>query len=512
MTAHRLLRLSLIGGATSLSAAVADDQLFYGNGKRCLRAGWVGIHLIYQYKINWTPENAGDIHTLVARHITQMLNKNGGMYIKFGQTLTTMGHVLPREYMDELRVLFSDTKTYPSEDIVSVIEEELKVPISEIFTDFNMEPVASASIAQVHKATLKDGTEVAVKVQKPLIHHQHRIDFFMLYVLLFCVEKSFNIPCLWSYDFAVERYVSELDFTTEASNSEKCSRLMRTYSSRVYVPEVKVSTKRVLLTEWVPDTVTIDDVEGLKKMNVHQKDIMELAVGLFAHQIFETGHVHCDPHPGNLLVRKKGKTSELVLIDHGLYVTLPDELRIDYANFWSSMLVADSANLKAICTKWGVSDPDFFASVTQQRPFKSSRGAGQMLKKVKAPSSEELARMHLKIKSKLTTILDETASFPRELMFVGRALNYLRSHNWCHGSIVNRVQILGSRAARGLPVWQYYKFQSAFMFFRLLEYLKTNFSSLWVTFIHVMPTGALSNFLVSFSSAIDSSPTIMSDL
>ena len=514
MPPRHLFRKTLMAGAATTTAVFAsDDYLFYGNAKRCMRAAGVGIFLIYQYKVNWTVENASEIHSLVASRITDMLNTNGGMYVKFGQTLTTMGHVLPPEYMEKLRVLFSDSRTYPGEEMIKVIEAELGKPISELFKSFNEDPVASASIAQVHKATLHDGTEVAVKVQKPLISYQHKIDFFMLHVLLFCIEKSFGIPCLWSYDFAVERYASELDFNEESRNSQKASTLLKQFSSRIHVPPVRICTRRVLVSEWVADAVTIDNIDGLKKMNVNQKDIMELAVGMYAYQIFESGHVHCDPHPGNLLVRNVNNQPQLVLLDHGLYVCMTDELRRDYATFWSSMLLANQSELRKICNKWGITDPDFFASVTQQRPFKGSRGAGQMMsQKMKPPTSAELAKMHMKVKDKLTTILAETASFPPELMFVGRALNYLRSHNWCHGSVINRVRILGTRAARGLSCSEYVKFQSTFTVLRFLEFIKTNFSALWSSVIYLIPSGKVSNYLLAFSTMLDSSPMTMSEV
>eukprot|EP01059_Diplonema_ambulator_P037470 TRINITY_DN9931_c0_g1_i1.p1 TRINITY_DN9931_c0_g1~~TRINITY_DN9931_c0_g1_i1.p1 ORF type:complete len:517 (+),score=70.85 TRINITY_DN9931_c0_g1_i1:46-1596(+) len=507
-------RRAAVALGAGLGAYKIDEWCCYSVGLRSLRTAGTGLYLLYEYKVVWTPENSGEVHRRVAERIVECLRKNEGMYVKFGQQLTTMGHVLPPEYSEAFSTLYSDASVYPGEDMKAMVEHELGVPTSAIFSDFSLEPVASASIAQVHKATLHDGTTVAVKIQKPNIAYQVTIDFNMFYIVLYVIEKAFSIPTIWAHDYSVARYCSELDFEIERMNSKKSKAyLTERFGSQVYVPQVVEppgvkNSKKVLITEWIPDTVTINNTKGLRELGIDSNYVMSLAVSLYAYSIFQTGHVHCDPHPGNLLVRKVNGKPQLVLLDHGLYVDLNDEIRTDYARFWSSMILADSKTLKEVCDKWGVTDSDFFASVTQMRPYKASKGASQMMSMNSGKlTSEQMAKIHMKIKEKLASILRDTAAFPRELLFVGRALNYLRSHNWCHGSIVNRVKILGMSAAKGLSLPDQIRFHVTLNFLRGVEILATTFPTLWGLILSVLPSSAAAT-LARFGAALQSSPEI----
>ena len=511
-------------GAVGTAAYVVDDQYFYNVGARSLRVVKTGLYLLYEYKLVWTPENSDEVHRRVAHAMAQCLNKNGGMYIKFGQQMTTMSHVLPPEYVEELKVLYDAAETYPGPQMRKVVEYELGGrSIEEVFERFDDEAIASASMAQVHRAKLRStGEEVAVKIQKPPLRVTVDIDFLMAWVVVKVVEMSFGLPLVWSHEYVSSKYKSEIDFRVEAENTRRAKDSLMA-AKGVYVPRVidDCSSRRVLVTEWIDGAVRIDDTDGMQAMGVDVPAMLHDAIDVFAYQIFQAGHVHCDPHPGNLLIRRRGAHGdpaaavakkkrnndfELVLIDHGLCVDLPDKLRVEYAKFWTAMILSDRKVLKEVTAGWGIGDADFFASMTQMRPFKSSRGVSQFGKQIDLKMDpEQMAKMHEKMKGKIVNLLSETAKFPKELMFVGRCLNYLRSHNWSHGNVINRIKILGVSAADGLTVKERFRFHLTLNLLSLLETVKTTFPMAWNAFIWVLPP-QVSVFLVRFGAVLDAAP------
>jgi len=150
------------------------------------------------------------------------------------------------------------------------------------------------------------------------------------------------------------------------------------------IPRVfrEFSGSRTMVMEWVDCISAANDRLALQKAGLDPKEVMQLATEVFGYQIFSTGHVHCDPHPGNLLVRKAPTDSslkwQLVLLDHGLYCDLPDRLRRDYADFWVATALGDTDSAIRICKSWGIADQEateFFASMTQFRRVRLGSGS-----------------------------------------------------------------------------------------------------------------------------------------
>jgi len=204
------------------------------------------------------------------------------------------------------------------------------------------------------------------------------------------------------------------------------------------------------------------------------QEVMRVATEVFGHQIFSTGHVHCDPHPGNLLVRHAPAESthrwQLVLLDHGLYCELPQKLRQEYADFWVAAALSDRDTTVRICRSWGIKDEEaaeLFASLTQFRRVRlTGSRAGSVAnlfaqspglpsaqpKPHKKLSPEEVAAAQARLKARAKQVLGDTRAFPQELLFVGRCLNMIRSANFALGSAVNRVAILAECAATGSAI------------------------------------------------------------
>lgn len=481
----RLLRglpvLVGVGGATW----AADELYWHRVLQRSARTVKAGIYLLWQYKVCWTPETSDLVHGRVAKRLVDCLRRNEGLYVKFGQAMSTMDIVLPQEYKNELRTLHDQAATFDFPEVRNVVEGELGKKIEDVFSDFEEKPIASASIAQVHRATLRpefaadgQGLPVAVKVQKPNIKAQNGWDLFLYKIVLLVVERAFDLPMVWTYDYTRQQLSDELDFRVEAVHAKRAQEELdacRHLKGKVVVPKVqeKVSGQRVLVMEWIDALGPASDAAALQKANLKPSDIMRTAMEAFGHQIFSTGHVHCDPHPGNLLVRLSPPGSaqrwQLVLLDHGLYCELNPKLRREYADFWVSAALGDTEKTVKICSQWGIVDQDaaeLFASLTQFRRVRlggvgrlanlaqlysgnSSAIPDEVKTKRAKMTPKQLAEAQTQLKARAKKILGDTSAFPRELLFVGRSLNMIRSANFALGTAVNRVAILAECAAAG---------------------------------------------------------------
>lgn len=191
---------------------------------RNARTFYNGIALAIDYKLNFKPGYSPEdtmhieqLHERVANRIFDVFEKNGGLYIKMGQVIGTQSAVLPIAYQIRARKLFDAAPAVSFESVERVFMEDFngKHP-SEIFAEFDMTPIASASIAQVHKARLRNGDTVAVKIQKPAIKKQMNWDLRAFRVLLQVYERIFDLPLSWSSDYIEEHMRMEADFENEA--------------------------------------------------------------------------------------------------------------------------------------------------------------------------------------------------------------------------------------------------------------------------------------------------------
>jgi len=431
-------------------ALYAYDRFYcYSVAARSARAVGTGLYLTWQYKIIWTPETAAEVHARVARRLVDTCKKNEGLYVKFGQVLASMAFALPREYHEPLGELHDRAKTFSLAEVKRIVSREIgDLPL----TDFEDSPIASASLAQVHRARL-NGKLVAVKIQKPNVAVQADWDLRLYALLLRVLEFSFDLPLAWTFDFTRTQLLGEVDFRSEAEHSDRAVAEFRNspLRDRIYVPEIFAASKRVLVSEWVDGAFKITDKAEMTAAGLDARGAVADAVSAFAYQIFHLGHVHCDPHPGNLLVRQKpgGAPGEhqVVLIDHGLYVELTDELRLDYARFWVAMTPPQNKEiLKEICSKWGIKDFELYATVTSFK--QGGRSAEDFINKEGQNKSK--AELQAMMKDRVKTALNDTSLFPRPLLFVGRCQNYIRATNWAHGNPVDRFAVMMEYARDGL--------------------------------------------------------------
>ncbi len=275
-----------------------------------------------------------------------------GLILKGCQYLGARPDLLPPEWVDVLSRLQDRVPPRPFPVVRRSVERELGRPLEAVFDSFAPTPVASASLAQVHAAVLRDGRRVAVKVQYPEIESLVRSDLANLRTLFSAIgwlERDFD-PMLLLEELA--RYVPrELDFLAEADNAE---RVAARFAERpdVRVPDVhrELTTRRVLVMEYV-EGLKITDRKGLARAGIEPEAVARLLADVYGEQILRHGFFHADPHPGNLMIDPEGP--RLVLLDFGLADELPEGFAEAVGALLTGVLAADAAAVGAALERLG---------------------------------------------------------------------------------------------------------------------------------------------------------------
>lgn len=197
-------------------------------------------------------------------------------------------------------------------------------------------------------------------------------------------------------------------------------------------------------------TVRVTDGSKIRELGLSTVDVMDTVTRFFSHQLFVSGNLHADPHPGNILVRVRPGTKnklDVVIIDHGLYCHEPEDFRKNYAQLWRSIITGDTEGVKQVASTWGIRDHELFASFQLFRPYKGSRQATPV---TKAVTKAELLELQASVKDRVVRMLSDSSKVPPELSLVGRNLNLIRSLNKSLDSPINRPKIMAIYANRGV--------------------------------------------------------------
>lgn len=298
------------------------------------------------------------IYRKQASVFTEMATELGGLLIKLGQFFSSRVDVLPEEYTSELSKLQDAVKPVRTEEIIKRIEEEYSCPIAEVYTNFSQEPIASASLGQVHTAEIKSHNKVAVKILRPGIEEIIQTDFNALRFMVTFAKRYPKISSVVDleqiYNEFVETTLDELDYVKEGRHADTF-RANFSEDSRVSVPEVywEYTTQRVLTMEYVTG-YKVNDYETLERVGLDRAQIADTLISAYVQQLLTDAFFHADPHPGNLLVKEDGT---LVFLDFGMVGRIEKGMREELTAFVIALFKKDTDQMMIVFEKLGFLRP-----------------------------------------------------------------------------------------------------------------------------------------------------------
>jgi len=277
--------------------------------------------------------------------LRESFEKLGPSFMKLGQILSLRPDLIGFEYAKELEKLQSRAATFSFEQVEKIIQKEFGRPIETLFKSFEKKAFAAASLAQVHRAVLKDGTQAAVKVQRPNVEETIKKDIHILFFLAFLLEKYIPESKPLRPTQVVKEFAAwtmrELDFKVEATNTERFRYNLKDEPD-IKIPKVywDLTSQKVLTMEFV-DGVKLDEEERLAKMKLSRELLASNAVKVLLKQFLIDGFFHADPHPGNFFVLKN---NIICLHDFGMVGYVSPEMRSEMVSYFMSFINQDMEN------------------------------------------------------------------------------------------------------------------------------------------------------------------------
>ena len=314
---------------------------------------------------------AGGDRTKKGEDLARDLEALGPTFIKAGQLLSTRPDLLPVEYLVGLSRLQDEVEPFDSEEAERILAEELGVRISKAFSRFDSEPIASASLGQVHYAEMRDGRPVAVKIQRPGVRQQVASDLEAMEEVAEIMAERTELGKRFDLVAMVGEFrrtlLEELDYRKEARNLERLGENLKEFD-RLLVPSpiMDFTTSKVLVMEWVRG-VKITSLSPLGRMDLDGKELAGQLFEAYLQQVLVDGFFHADPHPGNLSLTSDHR---IALLDLGMVARVSSELQEKMVRFLMALSEGDGEEAAQVAMKLGEPGPNFdesgfVASVTE---------------------------------------------------------------------------------------------------------------------------------------------------
>lgn len=316
-------------------------------------------------RLRWLREDKPIVEYTRYERIRLAAEELGPTFVKLAQILSNRPDIIPEGLVKEFEKLQDRVPPFPFSDVKKIIEKELNASLEELFEFFDEKPLASASIGQVHKALLKTGEEVVVKIQRPHVADIIDRDLSIIKDLVRRTDRYLKKQGVLNAEDVVNVFeralLKELDYRNEARNLD---RFRATYAHRkdFYIPKPyrNISTDKVLVLEFIKGC-KITDMEQLKAWNLDPKKIVEAGMDIYLTMIFEFGYFHGDPHPGNILVDESGR---IILLDFGMIGQLMKKDKFAFAGIFIAMSKHDPHEMAMQMKKLAIED-----NITDMRQF-----------------------------------------------------------------------------------------------------------------------------------------------
>lgn len=361
------------------------------------------------------PRRASEaVHRRRAQRLTTTVAALGPAFIKLAQVFASRADILPEPYLSEVGKLTDNVPPLPSRDIQAVIVRELGKPLDQLFDRFDVEPLAAASLGQVHRAALGD-REVVVKVLRPGVEEMVAVDLDAAFRILYYVNILFPNHHTRAITTIVREFAKrideEMDFRQEARNADQI-RANFARDSRVAVPEVvnALTSRRVLVLQYMEGT-KIDRLQSrIASGDIALETLLRTVVEVYTQMMLIDGLFHADPHPGNLLVSPNGT---LVLLDFGMVVRVERDTRIRLIETILAAVRKDVDGVIAGFYELGVLDPEVDRGTV--------RDAARALMSIAFTPDAEPRQVQRIVNDVMATFYRWPIMLPSEFVYLGRA-------------------------------------------------------------------------------------------
>ncbi|MDF9841281.1 MULTISPECIES: AarF/UbiB family protein [unclassified Paenibacillus] len=303
---------------------------------------WLGKQKYFIPRRRWEAKTKA-LYRKQASYFTETAMDMGGLIIKLGQHVSAQVDFLPKEILDELSKLQDSVAPVDFSEIKRKVESELHAPVNELFADFNTTPIAAASLGQVHRATLRTGEQVAVKVMRPGVEDIIEIDSKSIQVAVGLLKRQSRIAALMDLDAVYEEFydtvMDELDYQKEGRNAEEFQQQLK-HRKDIVVPGIYWSyTTSKVLTMAFMEGVKINNFAQLDAWGVDRMKLAKALLEIFVEQILVNGFFHADPHPGNVLVQPD---STIALIDFGMVGRIAKDMKTQMVALLMAVYLKDA--------------------------------------------------------------------------------------------------------------------------------------------------------------------------